>query len=77
MKKGKSLREISKRFDVKSKCYVISDSVADGKETDFMPAFDYALNYGGVSVLLCGNDLVFIKDEYISGKPDIDVLYRP
>lgn len=71
------LREISKRFDVKSKCYVISDSVADGKETDFLPAFDYTLNYGGVSVLLCGNDLVFIKDEYISGKPDIEILYRP
>lgn len=48
-------------------CYIIADSNDDGHILSFDNAFDHMINDCVAYAILCGNDIVIMKDEFFSG----------
>lgn len=67
----------ARKFDINNDCYVISDdSSIDGTIMSFKNAYTEACNGGSTYVLLCGNNVVFMKDEICFGAPAKQILIK-
>lgn len=67
---------ISKFFDISSDCYVIGDSVMDGQILKFKTALRNTVEDCGLNCLLCGDDLLLIKEEASLGAPYVCIYVR-
>lgn len=58
---------IKKFLKPNESCYIIADSRDDGQLLSFDDAFDHMINGCAAYAILCGNDIVIMKDEFFSG----------
>ena len=54
---------IDKKYSLKEPCYILYDGEQDGCRMQLEQALNHFYYYGGSVALLCGENLVFIKEE--------------
>lgn len=59
-----------------SNCYIIGDSIMDGKILSFKEALNNTLEDCGLNCLLCDTDVVLIKSEATVYDPYVSILVR-
>ena len=80
--KGKNLsfqlveNEISKYFDINKECYTMSTNAQNGKMLEFKEALFHCFEDYMTSILVCGENLVFLKTETGIGSPMKYILIR-
>ena len=67
---------VSKFFNIEEECYVIGDSLMDGKFFKFKEALHEALQDCGINCLLCGTNVVLIKEEASIYGPNVCIFVR-
>jgi len=67
---------ISKYFDIKSDVYLMTDSSDNGKIDSFENIYNKAIMGCFNYIILCGENLVYIKDEIVYGAPYKLLLYK-
>lgn len=61
--------EISKIYDTKSICYVFGNTILNGKEVKFETAFESVMYDAGAGIIVCGETVAFLKEEFAFGAP--------
>ena len=67
---------VARLSDVRKDCYVIADDDDDGRQLAFGVAFEHMCMHGGEYLILCGDNVVIIKQEYVSGAFSVTVLNK-
>lgn len=71
------IKQIEKVYDINSECYVIADSADDGKILPFKKAFEHMNEDCADYIIICGENVVVMKEEAIMGERSFKkILFR-